>query len=522
MTTAQTRTTRVAVNALTSYLRFAVFLGVMFFLTPFIIRCVGPEEFGLWSLIFAVLGLSGMLDFGFGTGVVKWVAECRNRGGIEYRNRMLSTAAVAYVLISCASALGIAVLAQVFNRLFDIPAAQQGKVPALLWILATRSVLLNLPLGLFRSALFGAQRIYLINGVQACATFLYGLTAWFVLKWGGGLVALAWVNLAAMLGEYLAYVLFSFRTVEGLRLSWSLVDRRLLWEASSFSAYVFLAHAAGLVFARTDPVIVKFSLPLSAVAVYAVALKIAESANLLTKQFIDVLAPLAAELQGGGEDDKLRLLLIKGTKFALAPAMALAVAAWIYGPEAIVFWVGPEFSGAAPVLAVLMGVVVFAVPQMMAANVLMMTGYHRFVAGLVAAGALFHIVLSLALVQPLGLVGVALGALIAFVPVNVALTIHKACRAYRVRPWEYLRRAVVPALLPAVGQLALSSGLKTWVPPTDLVTVGLHALPGAVLYGLCFWRFGVEFHEKQSIIARLVRWRFWRPGALVATKEICP
>lgn len=218
----------------------------------------------------------------------------------------------------------------------------------------------------------------------------------------------------------------------------------------------------------------------------------------------------------------MRLLLIKGTKFALAPAMALAVAAWVYSPEAIVFWVGPEFAAAAPVLAVLMGVVVFAVPQMMAANVLMMTGYHRFVAGLVVAGALFHLVLSLALVRPLGLVGVALGALIAFVPVNVALTIHKACLAYRVRHGDYLRRAVVPALLPAAVQFALSSGLKTWAPPTDLISIGLHALPGAVLYWLCFWRFGVEFHEKQSIVVRLVRWRFWRPGALVATKEICP
>jgi hypothetical protein len=76
--------------------------------------------------------------------------------------------------------------------------------------------------------------------------------------------------------------------------------------------------------------------------------------------------------------------------------------------------------------------------------------------------------------------------------------------------------------LPALVQLALSWGLKTWVAPTDLVAVGLHALPGAALYGMLFWWFCVEPHEKQSLTRRLARWRQPRSEALVNAEENCP
>ena len=41
----------------------------------YIIGQLGMETFGLWSLIFAVIGIFGLMDFGFATAAVKTVAE---------------------------------------------------------------------------------------------------------------------------------------------------------------------------------------------------------------------------------------------------------------------------------------------------------------------------------------------------------------------------------------------------------------------------------------------------------------
>ena len=132
------------------------------------------------------------------------------------RNRILSTLAAVYLAIAAASAVCIVVLSALFGRMFDIPAAEHQKATALLWILAVRFVLLALPLGLFRNALYGEQRIYLINFIQVVATAAYAIGSWLALQQGYGVLALAWVNLAAMLLEYLGYAWFAYRKMAGL------------------------------------------------------------------------------------------------------------------------------------------------------------------------------------------------------------------------------------------------------------------------------------------------------------------
>src|SRR5205807_2011944 len=94
-----------------------------------------------------------LLDLGFGTGTVKYVAECKGGNDADRRNRMLSTISIVYLLLTLIAAAGIGLLALFFNQLFAIPAAQQDKAILLLWILGARVVIFSLPLGLFRGIL---------------------------------------------------------------------------------------------------------------------------------------------------------------------------------------------------------------------------------------------------------------------------------------------------------------------------------------------------------------------------------
>jgi O-antigen/teichoic acid export membrane protein len=491
-----TRTLRVAINALTNYGRFAIAIIVFFLLTPFIIDKLGPDDFGLWSLIFSVIGFLGQLDLGFGTAVVKYVAECKGAGDVERRNQLLSTLAIVYFALAVIAAAGVVALSLFFDRIFAIPADQQDKALRVLWIIATRAVVLNLPLSLFKGILFGEQKIHLLNLVQAVSTILYGLAAWFILDHGFGLITLAWVNLGAMVIEHIAYVFLAYIYVRDLKISFSMVRGEFLKEAFSFSLFTFIVSVSALILLRTDPIIVKLFLPLSAVAVYAVALKISEYSHLLTKQFINVLSPLVAELKGSGEDEKIRFLLVNVTKFALVPAAVLTVAGYALGREAIVFWVGPKFSGSWPVLALLMTAMMLAVPQMVASNVLTMTGHHKFTAYAAIASMFINIGLSLALVRPLNLVGVALGTLVATVIVDVVVIIGKACRLHGVSLGSYIRRVGPAALLPGGCQLAVTLALKKWMVPSSLIQLALLALPGVVVYGVVFWLLCVEPSEK--------------------------
>ena len=115
------RTAQFAVNAAANYGRMLVQIATLAVLTPYIIGHIGRDDFGLWSLVISALGFLSLLDLGFGTGVVKYVAECHGSGDTERRNRILSTLTAVYLAIAVASGVCIAVLSLRFNQIFDIP-----------------------------------------------------------------------------------------------------------------------------------------------------------------------------------------------------------------------------------------------------------------------------------------------------------------------------------------------------------------------------------------------------------------
>lgn len=500
-----TQARRVALNSLAAYLRFGVSLAVQLPLVPFVIARVGADDYGLWTLTFSVLGIVSLVDFGFTTGVVRFVAEARGLNDPDRRNRVVSTILVVYLGLALVAALAVAVLAAFYSDLFELPLAVRDRALVLLGVLAVRSVLVTLPLVLFKAILFGEQHIALTNAIQVVTTLLYGGAAWATLSADFGIVGLAVVNVAVLLVEHLAYVFACFHLLRDLRVSRDLVDRGALRETTSVSLHQFVVNVGDQVLMRTDPIIVKLFLPLQAVALYGVALKVAENALLLLKQGVHVLGPWVAELKARGEDDRIRFVLLSGSKFTLAPGVALAAAVGAFAPEALDFWVGPDFREAAPVLVLLMSAMALTIPQVVAQSVFTMTGLHRLSAYLALVGVVTNVGLSVALVRPFGLPGVAAATLVSAVLVNAPLIGVMARRHYRAGFRAYATRVFLPALAPGLASLALSLALKALLPPRDLLAVASLALPGLLAYAVLFWRFSITPGERRILRERLFR-----------------
>lgn len=500
-----TQARRVALNSLAAYLRFGVSLAVQFALVPFVIARVGTDAYGLWTLTFSVLGIVGLVDFGYTTGVVRFVAEARGLHDPDLRNRVVSTVFMVYLGLALVAALAVALLTLFYGDLFDIPLSVRDRALVLLWILAARSVFISLPLVLFKAILFGEQHIALTNAIQVVTTLLYGGAAWATLSMDFGIVGLAVVNVAALLLEHLAYVVACYLLLPDLRIARDLVDRRALRETTSVSLHQFVVNVGDQVLLRMDPIIIKLFLSLQAVALYGVALKIAENALLLLKQGVHVLGPWVAELKARGENDRIRFVLLSGSKFTLAPGVALATAVSAFAPEALTLWVGPDFRDAAPVLILLMAAMVLMIPQVVAQSVFTMTGQHRLSAYLSLVGVGTNVGLSVTLVGPLGLPGVAGATLLSALVVNALIIGVMARRHYHAGFRDYAVSVFGPAMLPGIASLALSLTLKTLLAPQSLFAVAALALPGLLIYAVFFFLFSITPPERQLLRERLFR-----------------
>jgi len=494
------RVQRFFLSVTSSYLRLIVQISVFFFLTPLIIRMLGQENYGLWTMLTAVVSLFGLLEFGFGTATMRFVAGARTD---DARLREIaSTLMVLHVLLTILATAGIGLLSLFLGPVLGLSEEQVVVGRQLLWLFGLRLVILYLPGSFFRNILFGLQKIALINGIQIGTTLLYGLAAAFLIPRGLSMVQLAALYLATVSVELTLYALFSLGRFRA-RFSLRLVRMSVLREIASFSFFAFVTQIAGLVLLRTDPIIVQYFMPLSAVAVYGVALRLGQYLFLLLKQSTNVFAPAIAEFHAEREEVKIRFLLVNGTRFAMAPAGLALVGVLLFGRTAIVLWVGASFAEAANVLNIIVGASFLLVPQMVAAAVLAMTGHHRVSGTLALVSTVANIAVSLLLVRPLGLVGVALGTLTAVVVVDFGILVAWTCRIHELRYLRWLWRVIPASLVP--GMLAMATGLlvRHLMTPESWPSVLLAAVPVIITYLLVFWFFFVEASEKELIRSRL-------------------
>jgi len=486
----QTKPVHWILNIATNYLRFAVGMVVVFLMTPYIIGQIGMETFGLWSLVFAVVGIFGLLDFGFATAAVKTVAEATGAGDVEGRNRTLATLLMLYTFIGLVSlALVLTVRARAAGW-FDLSEHQQGLFMPVAWMLGL-AVSLNFPASLFKAALSGAGRMHVVNAIELVMALLNAGLVYVLLEAGLGITGLALSTALTMVGTPLALIPLAYRLLPGFSLHWRQISVRNIRPLLSFSIYAFMANVAVLVTLRHDPVVIKMFLPLSAVALYAVAAKVAEYTFLLNKQFSNALMPLVSQLHGRGDAAAIRRVMTDGTRLLLALALPAIGLLYYYAPEFIGLWLGAEFSESAGLLRILLLALVPATLQLNAANILGMTGQHRFLAVGMMVSAALNLLFSIALIAMFGIRGAALGTLAAVLIVEAAFILPRACHHSGVSATEFLGKVVWPALPALLPMLVTALALDHWLATDSLALLcfkvalcGFVYLTGFVLTGL--------------------------------------
>jgi len=149
-------------------------------------------------------------------------------------------------------------------------------------------------------------------------------------------------------------------------------------------------------------------------------------------------------------------------------------------------WVGRTFDESHTILCVLLIAQLVATPMFVFRGVLFGMGAVRVPSILYAVEAVLNLILTLALIQPMGLMGVAIGTAIPLFLVELFIMLPYAMKQVDMS-WSFLmRRIILPQVPPLVAlfgySLLVSSNwtiAPSWI-PVVLVSVGGGAVLGAV------------------------------------------
>ena len=478
-------------NALSGYLKQGVACVAVLLFTPYFINQVGAAHYGLWTFLLSMLGFFELLDCGFSTAIIKYSAHYSATNDTENRNRILNTVLTFFVIVAMVGIGATALISAVF-----LPSWTSGVDLALarsvLWILALRVIILAMPFSVFRGALIGHQFCFVYNIINSIMYTLYVGMACYFLATGGGIQSVALANLLAMIFEWVALTVAAFWLVKNLKISPWLIDWSSLRQVASFSTAQAVANLTSAVHLRADPLIIRGFLSLSSVATYGIGLRVATFAVQFIKQLSNALSPTIAAEHGAGGQVSVREMLIHGSKYSLGVALVICMPMCLLPDRVIAAWIGPGFEGAATVMGILGVSLIASAPTMVAANVLAMAGRERRMMKYSILGMVCNVSLSVALIGPMGIAGVAVATLATDVIVGLGLAVGDACGGLGTNRWHYYRRVALP-LAPSVCLQAAVLLVARWLMPLDsLISIALVSGIAAIVFTATWFKFDAE------------------------------
>jgi O-antigen/teichoic acid export membrane protein len=283
----------------------------------------------------------------------------------------------------------------------------------------------------------------------------------------------------------------------------------LVREVTTFSLYLFVISIAAHIWFNLDSLVIGAALGTSAVAIYAVAFRLADYQRQLCSQFNDLLFPVVVRMGASDPREAMAAMLIDSTRVALSLVAIVSICVIGFGAPLIELWLGNGFDGAVLPLYVLALAGVAMVGLGPVGVFLLGTGRHRLVALCAVTEAVCNLVLSLLLVGPLGTFGVALGTAIPVTLVHVLILMPAACRDTSMPVTTFLRgvaRAPLAGSVPAVGVWTL---LTAWVPPASLWMMFIQSAAVGAVYAAAVWSVGLERTTRTRYAAHLreaARW----------------
>lgn len=313
-------------------------------LTPFILRFLDRQEYGIFTLCGDLLMWLALLDLGISAGLRVQAAQVTGRPDAARLNGLASTAFFGELGVVGLALLGGAGLVAFFPAFFQVRPDLQFQAQQVLALMVF-STALSLGTQTFASLLVAHQQIHLDNLIRLGLIVIRAGVTVLLLLWGWKLLSLAVASLAATAVTAGLAVLRTYRLLPELRLSWRQVSWQFLRSLGHLGIWFTLGGLAGLFIQSLGNVMAAKLVSLEAVTTLALTGKVYVLSWLVLSQITNTARPALGQLLGQGRTEAA--LEAYRHLFALSTggAIVIAFSLWAANGNFVTWWVGGQNYG---------------------------------------------------------------------------------------------------------------------------------------------------------------------------------
>jgi O-antigen/teichoic acid export membrane protein len=490
-------------NVFWNWISVGVSVITALFFSPYIIRKLGADGYGVWTLTFSVIGYYGLADLGFRSAVVYYTARFKSLGDEDAINDLLNT----LLFFFSGLALILLTLTVLFSRYairwFHIPAGFENDFNFLVLIVGL-SFSLGCVFNVFSGFTEGYQRFDSINQLRV-VVFLLRYSGWMtVLALGFGLRQMGIIAFFGQLSLYAGFVYITKRMFPAFHLARKHIKPELIAPAARYGTHSFSGAIATMGLEQGPSVIIGTILPAAFVGYFNFPQRLLEYTVDAISRVGIVVAPQTAELAAKGETRSIAELAIAANRYCFTLFLPLSLMLWIYGGDIIARWVGrPEFSQhAAPLLPLMLIRAAFGMAgQFCSSTVLSGLARHKYYSW----GLFVEAVLSCAAIAFLlpgyGLIGAAAASAVFTIAVRGIYTPIILCANINYPFWRFMEAIYARPLLAAIPVTAVLFALRGFVhSPGWPVLIALSAFTAGT-YFLIAWFVCLEPNHRNILLS---------------------
>jgi len=311
--------------------------------TPYMIRHLGPDRFGLLALVWVVIGYFALFDLGLGPATTKFVAELLGKGGVEKLPAFVWTAVatesgtgvVAGILLAAASPMLV-------HRLLKIPPSLHTEA---LWVFLTlaASFPVTFATGSLRGVLAASQRFDLLITIGIPLGILNALVPAGALALGFHLPGIAALLVLCAAAAFAAHAFFCVRLyptlARGCAFTCSLV-RPLL----GFGGWVTVSSIVNPVLVYFDRFLLGALLSIAAVGFYTPPYMISTKLAIIAGSLGVTLFPAFSTSAGRGDSRWISSAWVRSIKYLLLIVGPPALVLLFFARPILALWVGARFA----------------------------------------------------------------------------------------------------------------------------------------------------------------------------------
>lgn len=394
---------------------------IPFIYTPLMLRILGQAEYGLLGIANSFMGYIGLLNFGIGGTIVRYIAKYRASGDTAGEERIFG------LFIKIYSVIGIAILVAgtslALNLDFYGRSLTEEELDLLkkLVLLMTLNTALFIPLSPFGAMITAHEEFVFSKLTSMVFTILSPILNLVMLYLGYGSLGLIASSAVFNILSNIMYVGYVLKKLK-LRPRFSSVEKGILREILGFSMFVFLGYVVDMLYWATDKMIIGWAVGTVATAIYNIGASFNGYVTGISTAISGVLMPRITSMAVKDvPKEEFTTLFIKVGRLQFIIISFIVSAFVAFGRQFIGIWAGEGYEDAYYVALLTMLPVTVPLIQNTGLNILYATNKHQFRSVVYVCIALLNAVLTFIWVEKYGIIGAAMATCLAYVIGNILI-----------------------------------------------------------------------------------------------------